>query len=114
MEDAAGCGAASSILFFAPAQRHFPCLGISLRLNLQMENYSMAQAYNGNHLISPLSIVSDVLDRWPQTIPVFVKYRTSCIGCSMSCFETLQDAARNYSLPLNQFLRDLEEAILAG
>lgn len=73
----------------------------------------MAQASNGNPPISPLSVVSDVLDRWPQTLSVFVKYHTSCVGCSMSCFETLQDAARNYSLPLNQFLSDLEEAIQA-
>lgn len=62
-------------------------------------------------LITPEAIVAEVLKQWPQTIPVFMKYQTSCVGCSMSAFETLGEAARNYKLPLTQFLNDLRQAI---
>lgn len=54
--------------------------------------------------------VEEVLNRWPQTVPVFIKYQTSCVGCSMSKFETLEDAAQIYNLKLAAFLYDLKQA----
>lgn len=54
--------------------------------------------------------VMEVVQRWPETISVFLKYHTACVGCSMAVFETLGSAARIYHLPLQQFLIDLEQA----
>ncbi len=56
-------------------------------------------------------LVSEVLDRWPQTAPVFIRYHISCVGCSMSMFDTIADAAQNYSLSLDAFLADLNQSI---
>ncbi len=56
-------------------------------------------------------IVADVLAQWPQTIPVFHKYQTACVGCDIAPFDTLADVARIYELDLEQFLHDLKEAI---
>jgi hybrid cluster-associated redox disulfide protein len=55
--------------------------------------------------------VAAILDRWPQTIPVFLRYQTSCVGCSMNIFETLEDAMRIYHLQQTNFLQDLERSI---
>lgn len=39
--------------------------------------------------------VADVIDKWPQTIPVFMKYRLGCLGCAMAPFDTLADVLNN-------------------
>jgi hybrid cluster-associated redox disulfide protein len=61
--------------------------------------------------ISNQMTVAEILDRWPQTIPVFLRYQTSCVGCSMNIFETLDDAMRIYHLQQTNFFRDLERSI---
>lgn len=61
--------------------------------------------------ISADLIIADVLDRWPETIPVFLKYKLDCVGCDMALFDTLADAIRIYQLPRQQFLDDLQQAI---
>jgi hybrid cluster-associated redox disulfide protein len=55
--------------------------------------------------------VADVLSRWPQTVPVFLRYRLACIGCSLSRFEQIADVVRTYDLDRNRFLAELRQAI---
>lgn len=59
-------------------------------------------------------LVAEVMNRWPQTIPVFIKYHISCVGCSMSKFDTIADAAQNYKLALDAFLADLNRSLITG
>ncbi len=59
-------------------------------------------------------IVADILDRWPQVIPVFLKYKMKCVGCSMAAFEILSDALNNYGIPADQFLDDVNVAVTEG
>lgn len=54
--------------------------------------------------------VAEILERWPTTAAVFVRYGTSCVGCEMSTFETLADASAIYHLSLDEFLEDLQQA----
>jgi hybrid cluster-associated redox disulfide protein len=55
--------------------------------------------------------VSELIQQWPQVIPVFIKFHMACVGCSMSGFETLEDAARTYGINLQQFFDQLEITI---
>lgn len=55
--------------------------------------------------------VFDLLNIFPQVIPVFIRHRMSCVGCSMSSFETLQDAAKIYGISPEGFLCELNEAL---
>lgn len=64
-----------------------------------------------NPSIHPESIVSDVLNTWPETVPVFLRHHMSCVGCSMSSFETLADAVRIYNIPLDSFLGELHQVV---
>jgi len=57
-------------------------------------------------------IVADVIDKWPQTIPVFMKYRLGCIGCAMAPFDTLADVLNNYNLKPDSLLSELNQAVL--
>jgi hybrid cluster-associated redox disulfide protein len=55
-------------------------------------------------------IVAEVLARWPQTIPVFIRHRMACVGCAMAPFETLSEIAAVYKLDLDRFLNELQQA----
>jgi hybrid cluster-associated redox disulfide protein len=55
--------------------------------------------------------VADVLARWPQTIPIFLRYRMVCVGCPIAPFETLAEVAAIYDLDLNCFLSELEQVV---
>jgi quercetin dioxygenase-like cupin family protein len=58
--------------------------------------------------LSPTLLVSAVLDSWPQTVTVFVRYRVDCAGCSMAPFCSLEDVVRYYHITKEQFLFELE------
>ncbi len=62
-------------------------------------------------LLSPRSSVAELLARWPQVIPVFLRHHMSCVGCSMAAFETLEDAARIYGIRYEVFINEVEEVI---
>jgi hybrid cluster-associated redox disulfide protein len=52
--------------------------------------------------------VAEVLERWPETIPVFFRYRMACVGCPIAPFETLAEVAAIYRLDVSRFLNELE------
>ncbi len=55
--------------------------------------------------------VADVLERWPQSRVVFVRYGMACIGCAMARFDTLVEVAAAYGLRVERLLEALHEAI---
>jgi hybrid cluster-associated redox disulfide protein len=55
--------------------------------------------------------VAEVLERWPQTIPVFFGYRMACVGCPIAPFETLAEVAAVYGLDLGRLLIELEQVL---
>ena len=61
--------------------------------------------------ISPDQIVQEVMDRWPQTIMVFLEHRMNCVGCSMAAFEVLREALDIYHLPVAPFVEELNQMI---
>jgi hybrid cluster-associated redox disulfide protein len=64
-------------------------------------------------LISPNLTVDQLLSRWSQVMPVFMRLRMACIGCPMSPYETLDTVAKIYGLPLDNLMNELENAITA-
>jgi hybrid cluster-associated redox disulfide protein len=63
------------------------------------------------NIIAPEMNVEFILTHWPETVPIFLKYRMGCVGCTMASYETLSSAAEIYKLPLNSFIHDLQSAI---
>ncbi len=55
--------------------------------------------------------VGELMSRWPEVIPVFMRHRLSCVGCSMARFDTLKDVAANYCIDPQRFLDELIAAI---
>jgi hybrid cluster-associated redox disulfide protein len=59
----------------------------------------------------PQKSIEEVLTNWPETAVVFKRRTMACIGCPVSQFCTITDAAAVYNLPLEQFIAELENAI---
>ncbi len=57
--------------------------------------------------ISPQDTVFDVMSEWPSTVPVFIRHKMNCVGCSMAAFEALEDALTIYGLPVDPFIEEL-------
>ena len=62
-------------------------------------------------LISKDMSFGDVLQRFPQTMPVFGKYGMHCIGCSMSAFETIEQGAQAHGINVKKFVDDLNKTV---
>ena len=58
--------------------------------------------------------VAQVLELWPETVPVFQEFKTACVGCVMAPFDTMADVARTYELDLNQLMAALDQVILTA
>ncbi len=55
--------------------------------------------------------VEEILNKWPDTVPVFMRHRMACVGCDLAGFETLAEAMDIYGLDLDAFLDELQHAI---
>ena len=55
--------------------------------------------------------VADLLARWPQAIPVFLRRQMACVGCTMSPFETLADVTAVYGIHLPVFVGELQQTL---
>jgi hybrid cluster-associated redox disulfide protein len=55
--------------------------------------------------------IAEVQDQWPQTVTVFRDLAAACVGCDLASFCTVTDAAKEYQIPLERLLADLQAAI---
>jgi hybrid cluster-associated redox disulfide protein len=58
--------------------------------------------------------VSDLLQEWPETIPVFHRHQMACPGCAVAPFYTVDDAAAVYGVETEGFVAELVAAISEG
>ncbi len=63
--------------------------------------------------LTPALTIEETLTRWPQAAQVFVARRMACVGCDMSRFDTIADAATAYGIPCPELLRELRRAATA-
>ena len=56
--------------------------------------------------------MADVLEQWPETVPVFQLLKTDCVGCAMASFDTISDVAAIYEIDLSNLLETLTTAII--
>ena len=63
-------------------------------------------------LITPDLLIEDILDRWPATIALFLENRMACVGCSLSAFDTLEEALEVYNLRQEEILPLLNDMVV--
>jgi len=52
-------------------------------------------------------MMDDIMRRWPATIPVVLRHRLLCVGCSIASFHTVDDAIREHEIDGAQFRSEL-------
>jgi len=60
-------------------------------------------------MLSPRTLVADLLASTPLMAPLFVELRVDCIGCSMNKFCTLEDLCDQYQLELETVISMIQE-----
>ncbi len=56
--------------------------------------------------------IREVIEKYPEVIPVFQKYNMGCIGCIAASFEKLSDIASVHGIDVKTFVDDLNNAII--
>lgn len=53
----------------------------------------------------------EVVEKHPETFPVFAEYGIHCIGCALAAFETVEQGAKAHGIDVKKFVADLNKAI---
>lgn len=64
----------------------------------------------GEEVNAPEIVLSEIMERWPQTICIFLKYKLMCVGCEISRFHTVRDACAEHDISEEAFRRELAQA----
>jgi hybrid cluster-associated redox disulfide protein len=51
--------------------------------------------------------VAELLERHPETIPIFMQFRMACVGCDIAAFETVAEALAIYHINRERFAAEL-------
>jgi hybrid cluster-associated redox disulfide protein len=54
-------------------------------------------------------LISEVVKKYPQAVPVFLEYGLHCIGCAFAKDETIEEAIKVHQIDLDKFLEDLNK-----
>jgi len=55
-------------------------------------------------------LVGEIVARYPQVVPVFLKYGLHCVGCRVSPFETIEEGSVGHGMPKDVFEKMIAEA----
>ncbi len=55
--------------------------------------------------------IKEVLEKYPEVVPVFQKYNMGCIGCIAASFESIKDIAGVHGINVEKFVEDLNKTV---
>ena len=55
--------------------------------------------------------LADLMEAWPETVPVFLRHDMLCVGCMIAPFHTVVDACAEYGLVIDEFVAELCAAV---
>ena len=55
--------------------------------------------------------IGDVVQKYPQTIEVFLKHGLMCFGCAIARFENLEQGAMAHGINVETLVADLNAAV---
>ncbi len=62
-------------------------------------------------VLSPDLTIAELLDRHAIAATVLIRLRMACVGCPLSCFESLESAAQTYGLEMELLMIELRAEI---
>jgi hybrid cluster-associated redox disulfide protein len=55
--------------------------------------------------------IQEVVEKYPQSVPVFFKHGLGCLGCAAAHFETIEQGATAHGIAVDALIADLNKAI---
>lgn len=55
--------------------------------------------------------IGEIVQKYPQTVKVFLRHGLMCVGCAAARFENLEQGATAHGIPIDPLLKDLNAAI---
>lgn len=55
--------------------------------------------------------ISEIVEKYPQTVDVFMKHGMGCLGCAAARFENLAQGAMAHGIDTDKLVADLNEAV---
>ena len=56
--------------------------------------------------------IIEIVNKYPEVVPVFFQYGMGCVGCQAARFENLGQGAKVHGIEIDQFIADLNAAVL--
>ena len=70
-----------------------------------------AKTAKKEQLINKSMSISEVISRYPETIPILMKTGMHCIGCPMAMQESLEEGLSAHELNVDKIIDELNKAI---
>jgi len=55
--------------------------------------------------------IGEVVQKYPQTVEVFLKHGLMCFGCAMARFENVEQGAMAHGINVERLMEDLNMAV---
>ena len=55
--------------------------------------------------------IDEVIQKYPETMEVFMQHGFHCLGCAASSFENIEDGAVVHGIDVDEFIEELNEII---
>jgi len=62
---------------------------------------------SGAHMITKEMTISEILRRYPQTLPIFNRYGLDCYDCQIAEYEQLEHGASVHKVDINALITEL-------
>jgi hybrid cluster-associated redox disulfide protein len=57
--------------------------------------------------------IGEVVEQYPETVPVFLQHGLGCFGCALARFENIEQGAMAHGIDINVLMKALNEAVAA-
>ena len=58
--------------------------------------------------------IEEILQKYPESVEIFLKYGFYCLGCAAASFENLEDGAKAHGIDADKLVEELNEGIKDG
>ncbi|MGI6286506.1 hypothetical protein MHOCP_24770 [Moorella humiferrea] len=58
--------------------------------------------------------ITEVVSKYPQTVPVFMEHGMGCLGCAAARFENIEQGARAHGIDVDRLIADLNKVVNKG
>lgn len=55
--------------------------------------------------------IKEVIEKYPEVVPIFNKYNIGCIGCIAASFESIKDIAAVHGIDVKKFVNELNQSL---